>query len=48
MIVPNLEDVKKMCGQYTVVPVCKEIFSDIKTPIELLRLLKEKSNKKLL
>lgn len=45
MVKPSLEDVKKIGGNYSVVPICKEIFSDIKTPIEILRSIKEISDK---
>ena len=42
---PNLEDVKKIAasGEYKVVPVSCEILSDICTPIEAMRILKNVS-----
>ncbi|MCR4788954.1 MAG: anthranilate synthase component I [Lachnospiraceae bacterium] len=46
MIIPSLDDIKKYKGEYDFrsVPVKKEIFSDIRTPIEVLRILKGQSN----
>ncbi len=43
MIYPTLEETKKYRSDYKIVPVMKEIFSDIKTPIEVLRSLKKRS-----
>jgi len=45
MIRPSLEEVKKIAasGQYGVVPVSTEMLSDIKTPIEVLKILKNVS-----
>lgn len=40
---PTLEQAKKYCGRYRIVPVCREIMSDIRTPIEVLRILKNYS-----
>ena len=42
MLKPTLEQAKKYAG-YSIVPVCKEILSDVKTPIEVLRILKNVS-----
>ena len=44
-ILPNLEDVKKIAasGEYKVVPISCEILSDICTPIEAMRILKNVS-----
>jgi anthranilate synthase component 1 len=46
MIKPSFEEVKKAAatGKYSVVPVSIEMLSDIKTPIEVLRILKNVSN----
>ena len=43
MIYPSLEEVKKYAKDYKRVPVAKEIFSDICTPVQALRKLKEAS-----
>lgn len=45
MIKPELEDIKKYKNsKYKVIPVSMEIFSDIKTPIEVLKILKNNDN----
>ncbi|MCQ2082034.1 MAG: anthranilate synthase component I [Lachnospiraceae bacterium] len=43
MLIPEIEEVKKYSNDYKYVPVKKEIFSDIRTPIEVLRILKNVS-----
>ena len=43
MLTPSLEEAKKYCEDYKYVPVKKEIFSDIRTPIQVLKILKAKS-----
>lgn len=45
MIRPTLEEARALCGDNKVIPLSLELFSDIKTPIEVLRCIKEKSNK---
>lgn len=42
---PTLEEVKALAsqGEYRVVPISREILSDVKTPIEVLRILKNVS-----
>ncbi len=45
MIKPTIEDVRKNGEGFDIVPVYKEIFSDIKTPIEVLRAIKEHSDR---
>ncbi|MEE0073027.1 MAG: anthranilate synthase component I, partial [Lachnospiraceae bacterium] len=44
-ILPNLEDVRRLAasGEYKVVPISCEILSDICTPIEAMRILKNVS-----
>lgn len=37
MITPKFEDIQEHLKDYSVIPVCKEIYSDIITPISLLR-----------
>jgi anthranilate synthase component 1 len=44
MIIPSLEEIKKIKGNYKIAPVSMEILSDIKTPIEVLRILKNVSD----
>lgn len=38
-MVPSFEEAKKYCDGYKYVPVKKEIYSDIRTPIQVLRIL---------
>jgi len=46
MVIPNLTEVKKIAalGKYHVVPISTEMMSDIKTPIEVLKILKNISS----
>ncbi|MDR1122608.1 MAG: anthranilate synthase component I family protein [Endomicrobium sp.] len=48
MIKPQLEEAKKYFDKYTVIPVCKEIFADIKTSVEVVRNFMEKNKKSFL
>lgn len=43
MLIPSLEEAKKYCTEYKYVPVKKEIYSDITTPIQVLKILKNYS-----
>ena len=43
MLTPSLEEARKYVADYKYVPVKKEIYSDIITPIGLLKILKNKS-----
>lgn len=40
MFKPTLDEAKKIASQYKVIPISCEIFADIKTPVEVLRILK--------
>ena len=44
MIRPNLEEAKQLSKGYTIIPIALEIFSDLKTPIELLKKLRGQSD----
>ena len=44
MIKPTLEEVKKLSRDHTIVPIALEIFSDQKTPIEILRNIRRQSD----
>jgi anthranilate synthase component 1 len=46
MMRPTLEEVKALAkkGKYSIVPISTEILSDVKTPIELIRILKNVSS----
>ena len=41
MIYPKIEEVKKIAktGEYNIMPICTEILSDIKTPVEVMKIL---------
>lgn len=41
MFQPKFEELEKFSKDYKCVPVSTEIFSDITTPIQVLRILKE-------
>lgn len=45
MIKPSMEDARKFCGAYQSIPISLELFSDIKTPIEVLKCLKSTGKK---
>ncbi|MHB8963000.1 MAG: hypothetical protein ACYC5K_07575, partial [Saccharofermentanales bacterium] len=45
MIRPTMDEVKEYARSYPVVPVGMEIYSDIKTPIQVLRNLKARSDR---
>jgi anthranilate synthase component 1 len=42
MIKPTLENAKKLSGGYTLIPIALEIYSDIRTPLEVLKVLRAK------
>ena len=44
MIKPTLEEAKAFINDYETIPVSREIYSDIKTPIEVLKILKNVSS----
>ncbi len=44
MLKSNLNDLKQYVGKYDIVPVYKEIFSDVRTPIAVLKALKNVSS----
>ena len=44
MYKPALDELKQYVGKYDIVPVCKEILSDVRTPIAVLRALKNVSS----
>ncbi len=43
MITPSFEEALSYKEKYNIVPLMKEIYSDIKTPIEVLKILKNQS-----
>ncbi len=44
MYTPSLEEARSLSKGYTVIPVCREIFADIKTPIAVLQNIKSISS----
>ena len=46
MYYPTLEQIKEIIktGDYNLVPVCKEMYGDSITPIEVMRILKKHSS----
>ena len=40
---PSLNEAKEIAAEYKMIPVCREIFSDVRTPIEVLKILKNVS-----
>jgi anthranilate synthase component 1 len=45
MIKPSMESARKYCSSYKSIPISLELFSDIKTPIEVLKCLKSTGKK---
>lgn len=43
MFKPTLEEIKELSQNYKIIPISTEIFSDITTPIQVLRILKEQN-----
>ena len=45
MITPSCDEIVKLAADYATIPVCREIYADMTTPIALLRRLQEKSGR---
>lgn len=45
MLTPDLKEIRQLAESYNVIPVCKEIYADITTPIALLRKISRVSNR---
>jgi len=45
MIRPSLNEAEKLASGYSIVPISMEIFSDVKTPIEVLKNISERSSR---
>ena len=43
MIRPSYETIEKLAEEYNTIPICKEIYADVITPITLLRKLAQVS-----
>ena len=37
MIIPTCEEILNLSRQYDIIPICREVYADIVTPITLLR-----------
>lgn len=45
MITPNYNEIEQLAKEYNIIPICKEIYADITTPIALLRKISRISNR---
>ena len=45
MITPSCEEITRLAADYAVIPVCREIYADMVTPIALLRRLQNRSKR---
>jgi anthranilate synthase component 1 len=45
MITPNCNEIEILAKEYDIIPICKEIYADIITPITLLRKISQISEK---
>ena len=45
MITPSCDEIVKLAADYSTIPVCREIYADMTTPIALLRRLQAKSKR---
>jgi anthranilate synthase component 1 len=45
MIRPSVEEAKKFFNEYTIIPICTEIFADIRTSVEILKIFMMENEK---
>ena len=45
MITPSCDEILELAKEYTTIPVCREIYADMTTPISLLRRLQMRSDR---
>ncbi|MDO4270566.1 MAG: chorismate-binding protein [Eubacteriales bacterium] len=45
MITPSCDEILKLAGEYSTIPVCREVYADVTTPILLLRRLQAKAKR---
>ena len=45
MITPSCDEILELAKEYTTIPVCREIYADMTTPIALLRRLQIRSDR---
>ena len=48
MITPSCDEIVKLAAEYSTIPVCREIYADMTTPIALLRRLQARSKRSFL
>lgn len=41
MIIPACDEILSLSGEYDIIPICREIYADVVTPITLLRRIAE-------
>ncbi len=45
MIIPTCEEILNLSRQYDIIPICREVYADIVTPITLLRRIAGRSRR---
>lgn len=45
MITPSCDEILELAKEYTIIPVCREIYADMTTPISLLRQMQTRSDR---
>ncbi|NLO98115.1 MAG: anthranilate synthase component I [Peptococcaceae bacterium] len=45
MVIPAYQEIERLAQEYKIIPICKEIYADITTPIALLRKISRISNR---
>ena len=45
MITPSCDEILSLATDYTTIPVCREVYADVTTPIRLLRRLQARSSR---
>lgn len=45
MLIPTCEEILKLSSSYDIIPICREVYADVITPITLLRRLAEQSRR---
>lgn len=45
MIIPACNEILSLSGEYDIIPICREIYADVVTPITLLRRIAERSSR---
>ena len=45
MIIPTCEEILKLAPKYDIIPICREVYADVITPITLLRRIARQSKR---